>query len=660
VIHIEPDLLPASWISAELGQLVEVHYGEALSAQHRMSAGHVPVVGSSGVVGKHDQAIVEGSCIVVGRKGAAGSVRLITESCWPIDTAYYIQPPENLSLRYLSYQLGLHDLVRLDKSTAIPSLSRDDLYRVKISLAPAAEQTRIVAKLEELLSDLDAGVVELKAAQRKLTQYRQSLLKAAVEGALTTEWRQQQRTPSPLPLPRQGGGDKANEKRTAAVLVPLPPRGGGVRGEGAQPVPTQEWLNERARQLRAEQTPHEHSLWQQLRANRFSGFKFKRQQVIGSYIVDFVCFGKRLIIELDGSQHADSKNDAGRDAWLIAQGFRVLRFWNNHVQSQLDAVLESIWNALHEQSSPLPNPSPARGEGLESETGAQLLDRILKQRRARWEAKQLAKFKEQGKAPPKDWQAKYSEPVKPDTTDLPSLPEGWVWASLDQLAAESSYGTSVKCSYEIKGTPVLRIPNVVERKLDLRDVKFATQDLNLDKSDYLAAGDVLVVRTNGSISLVGRAAEVSTELTTPYYFASYLLRLRCIETRASAAWVSAYLASYRGRQWIEKRAASSAGQHNISLSTLLTIPVPLPPLSEQAESLKLLDSALQNIDGQEQLLAISFKQSAAQRKNILKAAFSGQLVPQDPNDEPASVLLERIRAERAASAKKPSGKRKPV
>ncbi len=70
-----------------------------------------------------------------------------------------------------------------------------------------------------------------------------------------------------------------------------------------------------------------------------------------------------------------------------------------------------------------------RAKNQPTETGAQLLERILKERRARWEAKQLAKFEEQGKAPPKDWQAKYPEPVEPDTTDLPALPEGWVWAT---------------------------------------------------------------------------------------------------------------------------------------------------------------------------------------------------------------------------------------
>jgi len=373
-------------------------------------------------------------------------------------------------------------------SITVKHLSSKTVGDIELPLPPRAEQTRIVEKLEELLSDLDAGVAELKAAQKKLAQYRQSLLKAAVEGALTAAWRKH-------------------------------------------------------------------------------------------------------------------------------------------------------------------NPP--------GETGAQLLDRILRERRQRWEAKQLAKFQEQGKAPPEGWQDRYPEPVQPDTSGLSALPEGWVWSSLDQLVGESSYGTSVKCSYASNGDPVLRIPNIVARKIDLQNLKFATQELSLGDAEYLAPGDILVVRTNGSISLVGRAAEVRETLPRQFFFASYLLRLRSVETCFVHRWISAFLASIHGRKWIEVRAASSAGQHNISLSTLLTMPVVLPPIAEQEESLKSLEVILDNVLKQEQSIEISLKQSAAQRKNILKAAFSGQLVPQDPHDEPASVLLARIRAEQAArmNTSKPRGRK---
>ena len=185
--------LPQSWKWVESGNVFEANYGKSLPEKIRNSDGSVPVVGSSGLVGNHDQSIVDEPCLVVGRKGSVGAVHLLNEQSWPIDTTYFIKAPAGIHLRYLYYLLGAMELSQLDKSTAIPGLNREDLYRTKIPVAPAAEQTRIVEKLEELLSDLDAGVAELKAAQKKLTQYRQSLLKAAVEGALTAEWRRHNR-----------------------------------------------------------------------------------------------------------------------------------------------------------------------------------------------------------------------------------------------------------------------------------------------------------------------------------------------------------------------------------------------------------------------------------------------------------------------------------
>jgi very-short-patch-repair endonuclease len=101
-----------------------------------------------------------------------------------------------------------------------------------------------------------------------------------------------------------------------------------------------------------------------LRAHRLQGAKFKRQQPIGPYIADFVCFDARLIVEVDGGQHFDSQADAQRDEWFRANGFRVMRFWNNQVLQETEAVLVTILGAM--SKPPLPNPSPARGEGLES------------------------------------------------------------------------------------------------------------------------------------------------------------------------------------------------------------------------------------------------------------------------------------------------------
>lgn len=115
-------------------------------------------------------------------------------------------------------------------------------------------------------------------------------------------------------------------------------------------------LLERARQMRSEMTQPERELWIALRAKRFAGVKFTRQVVIGPYIADFVCRSRKLIIELDGATHDDASRDDQRTAFLEAQGYRVIRFWNNDVMTNLDGVLGALGEAL--TTAPLPNPLP--------------------------------------------------------------------------------------------------------------------------------------------------------------------------------------------------------------------------------------------------------------------------------------------------------------
>jgi len=111
-------------------------------------------------------------------------------------------------------------------------------------------------------------------------------------------------------------------------------------------------------------TDAETLLWRHLRNHRLDGRKFRRQQPIGPYIVDFVHFGARLIVEADGGQHLQSVHDLQRDAWLRSQGFNILRFWNDDILLRSDAVLEMIWQALRASPSP-PAPLPRGERGAE-------------------------------------------------------------------------------------------------------------------------------------------------------------------------------------------------------------------------------------------------------------------------------------------------------
>ena len=158
---------------------------------------------------------------------------------------------------------------------------------------------------------------------------------------------------------------------TAQRTFPSPPAGEGAErqgreaGEGARP------RTKAARRLRSQMTDAERKLWFALKDRRFQSFKFRRQVPIGPHIADFLTYDSRLVVEVDGGQHAESARDAERDRWLAENDFRIVRFWNNDVLSNLEGVLTALATELHNTPHPTSrlrstSPSPARGEGKKS------------------------------------------------------------------------------------------------------------------------------------------------------------------------------------------------------------------------------------------------------------------------------------------------------
>lgn len=234
-----------------------------------------------------------------------------------------------------------------------------------------------------------------------------------------------------------------------------------------------------------------------------------------------------------------------------------------------------------------------------------------------------------------------------DPTMLPELPENWTWVTLESLAWSSSYGTSVRCSQDGDGLAVLRIPNIRGGAIVIRDLKYATTALDLESEDLVAPGDLLVIRTNGSETLIGRGG-VSFEATEqPTYFASYLIRFRLLGGVSIWQWVSRFFESPLVRQWMMGQIASSAGQYNVSQSNLASLLVPIPPIAEVVEILRRVSEALEAIDDTLTTLDAEAADAARLKQSILKAAFEGRLVPQDATDEPASALLARLAADRS-------------
>jgi very-short-patch-repair endonuclease len=127
----------------------------------------------------------------------------------------------------------------------------------------------------------------------------------------------------------------------------------------------------RAKALRRNMTDAERLLWKHLRSRQLAGAKFRKQQPIGPFVADFVCQEKRLIVEADGGQHADSETDVRRTRFLESKSYRVIRFWNNDILENIEGVLTEIMRALEGPHPPIAvqwaPPSPSRGEGFRSE-----------------------------------------------------------------------------------------------------------------------------------------------------------------------------------------------------------------------------------------------------------------------------------------------------
>jgi type I restriction enzyme S subunit len=391
------------------------------------------------------------------------------------------RPVENVCVMYLAWYLtcehgGQCQFRLLQRGATKQGLGLDDIRAVKVRLPPLNEQRRIVSKIEELFSDLDAGVAALSRIRANLKRYRTAVLKAAVEGRLTEEWR-----------------------------------------------------------------------------------------------------------------------------------------------------------AKHPKAEP----------------ATKLLERILAERRQKWEEEQLARFAAAEKTPPKGWREKYAEPAAPDTSQLPELPQGWCWARVEQVGdVQLGRQRSPKHHKGPHMRPYLRVANVFEDRIDIDDV----MEMNFTPDEYetyrLSHGDILL-NEGQSMELVGRPAMYRDEVPGAC-FTNTLVRFRAkqgIDPRYALKVFLAYLKNGR----FQKVATITVNIAHLGAGRFAEIEFPVTPIEEQAAIIEEVDRHFSVIEVAEQAINMNLLRAARLRQSILKRAFDGKLVPQDPTDEPASVLLERIRIMRATT-----------
>ena len=379
--------------------------------------------------------------------------------------------------------------VATGSSNSMRNISQDKIKAVRFPLPPLPEQHRIVEKIEELFSDLDAGVASLERAKANLKRYRASVLKSAVEGRLTAEWRK---------------------------------------------------------------------------------------------------------------------------------------------------------------------------ERPQSEDGQILLDRILRERREKWERDQLQKFREKGKEPPKGWESKYEEPSAPDTSELPELPEGWGWATVEQVAKDDAwaitdgpFGSNLKTEhYTTSGPLVIRLQNI-------GDGYFKKDDAHISDEHFAHLQRHAVERNDIVIAMLGET--LPRACLVPEDIPPAIVKADCVKVSVNrSGCVPAFLMWALNSQPTRKRSAlhiAGVGRPRLNLQKLRPMPIPLPPLAEQEQIVSLVEERLSEIDSAEKTIDSELIRSKRLRQSILKRAFEGKLVSQDPKDEPASVLLERIKRSREAEQPKKKAKK---
>jgi len=277
----------------------------------------------------------------------------------------------------------------------------------------------------------------------------------------------------------------------------------------------------------------------------------------------------------------------------------------------------------------------AHRDGLEP--ASELLERILRERREKFVGK------------------KYKEPASPDTSNLPALPDGWEWANLSQFLKEPlRNGHSAKADKDGK-VRTLTLTAVTVGDFSEANTKLTGADPNHVSDLWLEPGDIFIERSN-TPELVG-TAQLYTGERHFAIFPDLLIRARILDG-VPASYVELALQSTHARSYFKKSARGISGSMpKISQSTIEAAPIPLPPTQEMKFIVEEVERRLSVVDKLEATVEANLKQAGGLRRSILKRAFSGGLVPQDPDDEPAGALLARIREERQAIERKPRKRR---
>ncbi len=321
--------------------------------------------------------------------------------------------------------------------------------------------------------------------------------------------------------------------------------------------------------------------------------------------------------------------------------------------TRLDAVVETLQRdrtkLKHTRSAILKSAVEGRlteawrAEHPTSETASQLLQRILAARRAKWEAEQVAKMQAQGKTPKDDtWKEGYREPAGPDTENLPELPEEWCWATVEQVCDYIVDCLHSTPSFRESGFACIDTNNIKPGQIVYEKIRYVDEATFIERNRRMKPqkNDVLFSREG---ALLGIAVTVPADLE--FCLGQRMMIFR-INQSIEPQYYESILNSSIFRSQYAKEITGSASPH-LNIEDIRKFSIPLSPQLEQQQIVAEVERRLSILSQSEAAIEANLKRAGRLRQSILQKAFSGRLVPQDPRDEPASVLLERIRQERA-------------
>lgn len=344
---------------------------------------------------------------------------------------------------------------------------------------------------------------------------------------------------------------------------------------------------------------------------------------------------QRIVTKLDA---ALSRLERAEKATRRAQG-RLRRYHAAVLHAAVTGELTREWRKIQQPD----------------ETGAQFLIRLDNTRRVHWEQVELQRLRNSGKAPKDDkWKSRYPEPTALDTDDLAKIPNGWSWATLDQIAQEGRpiiYGIIKPGPHDPNGVPYVRVTEMKDGRIDVATLKKAAPARAAKFARAtLAHGDVLISK-DGTI---GRVAIVPPELAGGN-ITQHVMRVP-IHHLVSRDYIVWAVRSDLCQRWLNGETRGVALQ-GVNVADFRRLPIPIPPPSEQVEIAREIEHRLSAAAKLAATLSRQLDQARITRQSLLHEAFIGHLISQTPSEQPASALLAHIRSVREAEAKKPKGKR---